>query len=67
MWHGRLKDTVQYPTDCIHVLRSRPFSFSARSCNKWSVGRVILCGDAAHVMPPCKLLVPFVNGLGHTG
>jgi len=47
-----LKDPVQYPTDCIHVLRSRPFSFSARSCNKWSVGRVMLCGDAAHVMPP---------------
>ncbi|KIX10084.1 uncharacterized protein Z518_01165 [Rhinocladiella mackenziei CBS 650.93] len=47
-----LKDPVQYPADCIHVLRSRPFTFSARSCNKWAVGRVILCGDSAHVMPP---------------
>ncbi|KIW16621.1 hypothetical protein PV08_03809 [Exophiala spinifera] len=47
-----LESPVQYPVDCIHVLRSRPFSFSARSCNKWSVGRVVLCGDAAHVMPP---------------
>ncbi|KIW76003.1 hypothetical protein Z517_10748 [Fonsecaea pedrosoi CBS 271.37] len=47
-----LKDAVQYPLDCIHVLRSRPFTFAARSCNKWTVGRLILCGDAAHVMPP---------------
>ncbi len=43
---------VQYPLNCIEVLRSRPFSFSARSCNKWSLGRVILVGDAAHVFPP---------------
>lgn len=28
--------------------------FSARSCNKWSKDRVILCGDAAHVFPPCS-------------
>ncbi|OAP61174.1 hypothetical protein AYL99_03375 [Fonsecaea erecta] len=47
-----VKDSVQYPIDCIHVLRSRPFTFAARSCNKWAVGRVVLCGDAAHVMPP---------------
>ncbi|KAL4770008.1 hypothetical protein BDW60DRAFT_218346 [Aspergillus nidulans var. acristatus] len=43
---------VQYPEDCIRVLRSRPFHFSARSCNRWSYGRVILCGDSAHVFPP---------------
>ena len=43
-----------WPIDCIDCIRSRPFSFSARSCNKWSLGRVILCGDAAHVFPPCK-------------
>ncbi|EED22783.1 hypothetical protein TSTA_062700 [Talaromyces stipitatus ATCC 10500] len=42
---------VQYPEDCIKALRSRPFKFSARSCNKWSGGRVVLCGDA-HVFPP---------------
>ncbi|KAK5058131.1 hypothetical protein LTR69_007128 [Exophiala sideris] len=47
-----LEAPVQYPNDCMHLLRSRPFSFSARSCNKWSVGRVMLCGDSAHVMPP---------------
>ncbi|OKL61492.1 hypothetical protein UA08_03338 [Talaromyces atroroseus] len=49
--YGLVHD-VQYPEDCINVLRSRPFMFSARSCNKWSEGRVILCGDAAHVFPP---------------
>ncbi|RDW94158.1 putative monooxygenase [Aspergillus mulundensis] len=49
--YGLLHD-VQYPEDCIRVLRSRPFRFSARSCNKWSLGRVALCGDAAHVFPP---------------
>lgn len=47
-----LEDDIQYPDDCIEVLRSRPFNFSAKSCNKWAQGRVILCGDAAHVFPP---------------
>ena len=45
---------VRYPRDCIEILRSRPFKFSARSCNKWALNRVILCGDSAHVFPPCK-------------
>ncbi|KAL4806494.1 hypothetical protein BDV18DRAFT_152025 [Aspergillus unguis] len=47
-----LGGVVEYPEDCIQVLRSRPFRFSARSCNKWALGRTILCGDAAHVFPP---------------
>lgn len=47
-----LDDDIQYPDDCIKVLRSRPFNFSAKSCNKWAQDRVILCGDAAHVFPP---------------
>ncbi|KAE8143797.1 hypothetical protein BDV38DRAFT_289648 [Aspergillus pseudotamarii] len=47
-----LTEDVEYPEDCIEVLRSRPFRFSARSCNKWALGRTILCGDAAHVFPP---------------
>ena len=51
-----LNGGVHYPVDCIHVLRSRPFTFGARSCNKWTAGRVILCGDAAHVLPPCMYL-----------
>ncbi|KAH9844686.1 putative monooxygenase [Teratosphaeria destructans] len=47
-----LTHDVEYPEDCIQTLRARPFLFSARSCNKWAEGRVILCGDAAHVFPP---------------
>ncbi|KAJ5167113.1 uncharacterized protein N7482_005894 [Penicillium canariense] len=47
-----LDTDVEFPTDCIKVLRSRPFRFAARKCNKWALGRVILCGDAAHVFPP---------------
>ncbi|OQD67730.1 hypothetical protein PENPOL_c003G04800 [Penicillium polonicum] len=48
----RLIQDITFPDDCIRVLRSRPFRFAARSCNRWSHGRVILCGDAAHVFPP---------------
>ncbi|KAK6373536.1 hypothetical protein LTS17_008028 [Exophiala oligosperma] len=47
-----LAHPVRFPEDCIKTLRSRPFSFVARSCNKWALGRVILAGDAAHVFPP---------------
>ena len=47
-----LRGSIQYPEDCIKVLRCRPFQFAARSCNKWALGRVILSGDAAHVFPP---------------
>ena len=47
-----LEYPVRFPEDCIKTLRSRPFSFVARSCNLWSLGRTILCGDAAHVFPP---------------
>lgn len=50
--HGLSVDRITFPQDCIEVLRCRPFRFSARSCNKWSLGRVLLCGDAAHVFPP---------------
>lgn len=45
---------IQLPRECIDILRSRPFAFSARRCNKFAVGRVILAGDSAHVFPPCK-------------
>lgn len=50
--YGLGEGVIQYPNDCIEVLRCRPFSFSARSCNRWWLDRVILCGDAAHVFPP---------------
>ncbi|PYI01487.1 monooxygenase [Aspergillus sclerotiicarbonarius CBS 121057] len=48
----KLAEDVQFPQDCIKVLRCRPFTFSSRTCNMWTKGRVILCGDAAHVFPP---------------
>ncbi|KAK5722043.1 hypothetical protein LTR17_014479 [Elasticomyces elasticus] len=47
-----LDHDVRFPADCIETLRSRPFSFLARSCNRWAVDRVIIVGDAAHVFPP---------------
>ncbi|KAK7177862.1 putative monooxygenase [Paraphaeosphaeria sporulosa] len=47
-----LQEDVKYPEDCVEVLRCRPFNFQARSCNKWALDRVLLCGDAAHVFPP---------------
>jgi hypothetical protein len=53
----RISDSsIPFPSDCINILRSRPFAFSARRCNKFSVDRVLLAGDAAHVFPPCKYL-----------
>ncbi|GKZ27307.1 hypothetical protein AbraCBS73388_004084 [Aspergillus brasiliensis] len=48
----QLAEDVQFPEDCIEVLRCRPFTFSSRTCNVWAKDRVILCGDAAHVFPP---------------
>ncbi|PWY85873.1 monooxygenase [Aspergillus sclerotioniger CBS 115572] len=48
----KLAQDVQFPEDCIEVLRCRPFTFSSRTCNMWAKDRVILCGDAAHVFPP---------------
>ena len=50
--HGIAASEVRFPTDCIQVMRCRPFSFSARSCNRWALDRTILCGDSAHVFPP---------------
>ncbi|KAK0258102.1 hypothetical protein LTR35_018193, partial [Friedmanniomyces endolithicus] len=47
-----LSSQVSYPKDCITTLRSRSFSFLARSYNMWSKGRVVIAGDAAHVFPP---------------
>jgi 2-polyprenyl-6-methoxyphenol hydroxylase-like FAD-dependent oxidoreductase len=51
-WRYELKEDVKYPEDCIDILRCRPFKFEARSCNKWALNRVLICGDAAHVFPP---------------
>jgi 2-polyprenyl-6-methoxyphenol hydroxylase-like FAD-dependent oxidoreductase len=51
--HYGLSEDVMFPEDCVEVLRCRPYRFQARSCDRWSLGRVALLGDAAHVFPPC--------------
>ncbi|KAF9776022.1 hypothetical protein IL306_005832 [Fusarium sp. DS 682] len=43
---------VQYPRDCIEILRCRPFHFVHKVVDRWFHGRTILIGDAAHVFPP---------------
>ncbi|KAF4496682.1 3-(3-hydroxy-phenyl)propionate 3-hydroxycinnamic acid hydroxylase [Fusarium agapanthi] len=43
---------VQYPRDCIEILRCRPFHFVHKVVDRWFSGRTILIGDAAHVFPP---------------
>ena len=52
-----LKKEVFWPLDYIDCIRSQQFSFSVRSCNIWALGRVILCGDAAHAFLPRKYLL----------
>ncbi|KAF5648070.1 3-(3-hydroxy-phenyl)propionate 3-hydroxycinnamic acid hydroxylase [Fusarium sp. NRRL 52700] len=48
----RFDGPVQYPRDCIEILRCRPFHFVHKVVNRWFSGRTILIGDAAHVFPP---------------
>lgn len=36
----------------VHLERKAVYRFHARSCERYSVGRVFLAGDAAHVTPP---------------
>lgn len=43
---------VQYPLDCIKILRCRPFKFVHKCVNRWFDKRTMLIGDAAHVFPP---------------
>lgn len=38
--------------DDIEVTRTWSYTFHVRKCARWRVGRVLLAGDAAHVMPP---------------
>lgn len=45
-------EPVQYPRDCIEILRCRPFRFVQKVVNQWFHKRTILIGDAAHVYPP---------------
>ncbi|KAB5549442.1 hypothetical protein GE09DRAFT_1126451 [Coniochaeta sp. 2T2.1] len=44
--------TVEYPRDCIEILRCRPFKFVHKCVNRWFDKRTMLIGDAAHVFPP---------------
>ncbi|UKZ74762.1 hypothetical protein TrVFT333_002432 [Trichoderma virens FT-333] len=44
--------SVQFPEDCIEILRCRPYRFTHKVVNRWFHKRVILIGDAAHVFPP---------------
>jgi 2-polyprenyl-6-methoxyphenol hydroxylase-like FAD-dependent oxidoreductase len=43
---------VEFPRDCIEILRCRPFVFVQKCVNKWFDKRRILIGDSAHVFPP---------------
>ncbi|KAK3380614.1 hypothetical protein B0T24DRAFT_697177 [Lasiosphaeria ovina] len=46
------KTVVEFPRDCIDVIRCRPFTFTVKVVNKWFVRNTMLIGDAAHVFPP---------------
>ncbi|KAK4941706.1 hypothetical protein LTR10_018445 [Elasticomyces elasticus] len=43
---------ILFPTDCVEIIRCRPFTFAQKVVNKWFHRRTILIGDAAHVFPP---------------
>jgi 3-(3-hydroxy-phenyl)propionate hydroxylase len=38
--------------DDIEIARTWNYTFHVRKCKQWRVGRVMMVGDAAHVMPP---------------
>ncbi len=44
--------SVPFPSDCIEILRCRPFRFTHKVVSRWFHKRTILIGDAAHVFPP---------------
>ncbi|SPO07711.1 related to monooxygenase [Cephalotrichum gorgonifer] len=46
------KTAVEFPRDCIKLLRCRPFTFAVKVVNEWYCRKTILIGDAAHVFPP---------------
>lgn len=48
----KFQSSVQFPRDCITVLRCEPFRFTHKVVNRWYDKRTILIGDAAHVFPP---------------
>lgn len=38
--------------DTAQILRHVVYTFQAKQAERWRVGRIMLCGDAAHLMPP---------------
>jgi 3-(3-hydroxy-phenyl)propionate hydroxylase len=38
--------------DDVEITRTWAYTFHVRKCTRWRVGRVLMVGDAAHVMPP---------------
>lgn len=48
----RLLATRGVDADRIEILQSWVYVFHIRQAERWQQGRVFLCGDAAHVMPP---------------
>ncbi|KAJ0286645.1 hypothetical protein CBS470a_005756 [Colletotrichum nupharicola] len=48
----RFDEAVEYPRDCIEILRCRPFKFVHKCVDRWYDKRTLLIGDAAHVFPP---------------
>lgn len=43
---------VGVTTEDVEITRSWVYTFHVRKCTRWRVGRVLMVGDAAHVMPP---------------
>lgn len=48
----RLLELFNIRPDNATLLRHSVYTFQARYVDRWRVGRVLLAGDAAHVMPP---------------
>ncbi|QVM13444.1 hypothetical protein D8B26_008052 [Coccidioides posadasii str. Silveira] len=46
------KTLVEFPRDCIKIVRCRPFTFATKVVNRWYCRKTMLIGDAAHVFPP---------------
>ncbi|KAK2811067.1 hypothetical protein FQN50_002402 [Emmonsiellopsis sp. PD_5] len=46
------KTAVEFPRDCIKIIRCRPFTFATKVINRWFCRKTMLIGDAAHVFPP---------------
>ncbi|PGG97441.1 hypothetical protein AJ79_09202 [Helicocarpus griseus UAMH5409] len=46
------KIAVEFPRDCIQIVRCRPFTFATKVINRWYCRKTMLIGDAAHVFPP---------------